>query len=120
MKCVVASEHSKSALLRVKDIHATKGRAVLEIVQDVHSALESVCVTTTCDFTTLEDFEKYAETLLVDLMITAHEVIQQAINDLGIGGVDYYSSQSNADGCFCCDHLLVMMQAWYWQRIRLN
>ncbi len=33
MKCVVASEQSKSTLLKVKDIHATKGRAVLEVVQ---------------------------------------------------------------------------------------
>ncbi len=113
MKCVLASEHSKSTLLKVKDIHASKGRAVLEIVQDAHSALESACATTKCDFTTLEDFEKYAETLLVDLMSTAHEVIQQAINDLAIGGVDYYSSQSNADGFFCCDHLLVLMKNWY-------
>ena len=33
MKCVLASEQSKSKLLKVKDIHATKGRAVLEVVQ---------------------------------------------------------------------------------------
>ena len=45
-------------------------------------------------------------------MSTAHEVIQQAINDLAISGVDYYSSQSNADDCFCCDQLLVLMKDW--------
>jgi hypothetical protein len=33
MKCVLASEQSKSKLLKVNDIHATKGRAVLEVVQ---------------------------------------------------------------------------------------
>lgn len=113
MKCVVASEHSKNTLSKVKDIHATKGCAVLEIMQEAHLALESVCASRKCDFTTLEDFEKYAETLLLDLMSTAHEVIQKAINDLAIGGIDYYSSQSNADDCFCCDHLLVLMKDWY-------
>jgi hypothetical protein len=113
MKCVVASEHSNNTLLKVKEIHATKGRMVLEIMQEAHLALESVCVSRKCDFTTLEDFEKYAETLLLDLMSTAHEVIQQAISDLAIGGIDYYSSQSNADDCFCCDHLLVLMKDWY-------
>jgi hypothetical protein len=45
-------------------------------------------------------------------MCAAEEVIHEAIGELGISGVDYYSSQSNAEDFFCCDPLLVQMKDW--------
>jgi hypothetical protein len=45
-------------------------------------------------------------------MCAAEEVIREAIGDLRISGVDYYSSQSNVEDIFCCDPLLVLMSDW--------
>ncbi len=84
------------------------------------------------DGATLEDFEQYAEMLLVvsvcvflgfirvvlsevvfqDLIQAADEVIFQGIIDLEIEGVDYYASAAKVQDLYCCDELLIQMSQW--------